>query len=65
MFCIRLWFWFSVDWSFPFNHSCVVTPYCLMARAMLTFPWTSMQLMTKFEPACFMRWTSVATVEPG
>ncbi len=57
----------SVDWSLPLNHSWVmfVSPYCLMARAMVTLPWTSMQLTTMFEPACFMRCTSVATVEPG
>ena len=43
----------------------MLTPYCLIARAMLMLPCTSMQLTTKFEPACFIRWTSVATVDPG
>ena len=57
---------FRVDWSFPLNHSWVMcSPYCWIARAMLTLPCTSMQLMTMLEPACFMRCTSVATVEPG
>ena len=63
---MRLWFWFNVDWSLPLSHSWVMcSPYCLMARAMVTLPWTSMQLTTKSDPACFIRCTSVATVEPG
>ena len=41
------------------------SPYCLIARAMVTLPCTSMQLTTMLEPACFMRCTSVATVDPG
>ncbi len=64
--CIRLSLVLSVDWSFPLNHSCVMCkPYCWIALAIVMLPCTSMQLATKLVPACFMRCTSVATVEPG
>ena len=64
--CMRLWFCCRVDLSLPLNHSWVMcSPYCWIARAMVMLPCTSMQLTTMFAPACFMRWTSVATVVPG